>query len=352
MGPVVSNVRPVVFFAAFVAALVALGLAWPARRQAHAQTRPPAPAAAGKLEITGPFAYENLSVFVLHDPAAKAAPEDVLTLEEGLAKGLVVVEETGEVNRLRVSNKGDKPVYLQAGDIVKGGQQDRTLQHDTMLPPRSRRVPLAAFCVEHGRWRKRGAEAADRFGSSANTVVTRKQKLAVKGAANQSEVWESVSEVQEALAARVGRSVKAPASESSLQLALEHGDVARERRRYVEAIRAQLPKRTDAVGYAFAVNGVLSAVDVYGSPALFRKLSDKLVEASAVEALAERRAGSVAKVSPDAVRAMMAEAKAAPVRAEASTGRAKVARGQSARTAVFTTDDADGSKIHDNYIAK
>src|SRR5687767_7427276 len=84
----------------------------------RAQPRP------GKVaEMTGPFVHENLAVFLLHDKAA-SGDEDIVTLGEALATGDVVLEETGQVNQLVISNKGTKTVYLQAGDIVKGGRQD------------------------------------------------------------------------------------------------------------------------------------------------------------------------------------------------------------------------------------
>ncbi|MGO9785418.1 MAG: ARPP-1 family domain-containing protein [Stellaceae bacterium] len=45
-------------------------------------------------------------------------------------------------------------MFAQAGDIVKGGQQDRALTASLLLPPRSGRTRLAVFCVEHGRLSK------------------------------------------------------------------------------------------------------------------------------------------------------------------------------------------------------
>jgi len=62
----------------------------------------------------------------------------------------VILESS--VNALTVENTGKDEVFVQAGDIVKGGQQDRVLSVDLLLPPRSGEVTIAAFCVEHGRW--------------------------------------------------------------------------------------------------------------------------------------------------------------------------------------------------------
>ena len=66
-----------------------------------------------------------------------------------------------------MENTGKDEVFVQAGDIVKGGQQDRVLSVDLLLPPRSGEVSIAAFCVEHGRWTARGNEDARQFSSAA-----------------------------------------------------------------------------------------------------------------------------------------------------------------------------------------
>ena len=67
-----------------------------------------------------------------------------------------------------MENTGKDEVFVQAGDIVKGGQQDRVLSVDLLLPPRSGAVSIAAFCVEHGRWTARGNEDVRQFSSAAS----------------------------------------------------------------------------------------------------------------------------------------------------------------------------------------
>ena len=77
---------------------------------------------------------------------------------------VVVVHETGSVNELQIKNvSADVDVYLQSGDIVKGGRQDRTIAMDTIIPPKSGLMPLNAFCVENGRWSQRGGERFSQF---------------------------------------------------------------------------------------------------------------------------------------------------------------------------------------------
>jgi len=44
------------------------------------------------------------------------------------------MHETGNVNTLQIENLGDQLIFVQAGDIVKGGRQDRTVAVSLLLP--------------------------------------------------------------------------------------------------------------------------------------------------------------------------------------------------------------------------
>src|SRR5438105_1871616 len=117
--------------------------------------------------ITGPFTHQNLQVFLVHGDT-QLEDRRYAPLSEAFEKGMVAVRETGNVQELNIENLSKKAtVFLNAGDIVKGGRQDRTIRDDLILPPLSGHVPLATFCVESGRWTKRGAEDAAAF--SANS---------------------------------------------------------------------------------------------------------------------------------------------------------------------------------------
>ena len=82
-------------------------------------------------------------------------------------KGAVKVHETGNVNELQIENLGTDEVFVQSGDIVKGGQQDRVLTVSLLLPPKSGRIPIASFCVEQGRWTARGKEDVKTFATAS-----------------------------------------------------------------------------------------------------------------------------------------------------------------------------------------
>jgi len=128
--------------------------------------------------VSGPVMHENLSIYFLHGKSAEGPVP--LTLEEAMLKGTARVDETGSVNQLSIENLGTEEVFVQAGDIVKGGKQDRVLSVSFVLPPKSGKMPIAAFCVESGRWSKRGNEENASFSSSDNMIATKDLKLAAK----------------------------------------------------------------------------------------------------------------------------------------------------------------------------
>jgi len=305
------------------------------------------------LNITGPYAYENLAVFLIHDSKV-AKHEDILTLQEALAQKTITIAETGNVNQLLASNNGKKGVYLQSGDIVKGGRQDRVLQHDSLLAPKSKNVALNVFCVEAGRWHGRGGESVQHFGSSTGSLMTKSQKMAVKVSANQGEVWKSVAEAQTAVSSKLGHSVQSPTSQSSLQLSLEDKKLNENISTYVRNIESQLPEAADAVGYAIAVNGNVESADIFASPQLFGKMKAKMLRSGAAEAVAEKGPGPVVTPSTAAVRTLFSDAESGATRNEKQTLTTSVSRKETPKSVVFTTDDPRirGKSVHKNYMSK
>src|SRR5271166_2252048 len=165
--PMEGSMRCSLLAGVFVSPLLMLSLAGPGAAQAPEPNR-----------TSGPIVHENLAVYFIH---GKSAPGKVpLTLEEAMAAGTVKVRETSNVNQLEIENLGDDEVFVQSGDIVKGGKQDRTLMVSLLLPPKSGAVPITSFCVEEGRWTARGREDGRNFSTAAASVPSRELKLAMK----------------------------------------------------------------------------------------------------------------------------------------------------------------------------
>jgi hypothetical protein len=265
---------------------------------------------AAAYPISGPYAHDNLTIFLLHGQDTLSG-KPLLTLQEALEQKKIVVHETKEVNELRVENVSpDVEIYIQAGDIVKGGQQDRILAYDLIVPPQSGKVPVGSFCVESGRWTKRGGEAVERFSSSANVANSKDLKVAAQSSMrSQDQVWAKVREAQKKLSLNVGKLVVNQASPTSLQLTLEDKKLLEEVDKYVKELTKAPEGKKDVIGYAIAINGQVEAADVFGSHALFLKLWPKLLKGSATEALAEKQKDKKFDApTAEAVKAFLADA--------------------------------------------
>ena len=342
--------RHVLSFAAAVSALALVGAEEPSAAE-------PAP-------ISGPFIHENLAVYFIHGAATRGAVP--LTLEEALARHKVRIHETGDVNRLQIETLGDDEVFVQSGDIVKGGKQDRVLTVSLMLPPRSGRVTIDSFCVEQGRWTARGAEDARGFASASAAIPSREAKLAIKApppvgshvapqtdtSTRQRAVWSDVERIQEKLSFNLGGRVAAPESQTSLQLALENKKLEARRRAYADALLAQGRKADDIVGFAFAVNGKLSSADVYPAGALFQKMWPKLLDAAATEAIGEKRGTEEAAPSVAAVRAFLAAAEQGQASRKLIDGRVATETRDAPGVLYVEAQRKDGAWFHRSYVAK
>jgi hypothetical protein len=235
------------------------------------------------MKVSGPFEHANLGVFLIHGPDQHKG-KGFLTLHEALARGQAVVHDRGMVV---VENLSDTDLFIQSGDIVKGGNQDRTIEYDQLLPPRSGPITMAAHCVEQGRSFPRGAESAQQFMSATEQLPTRTLRLA-NLRNSQQQVWSGVQRTQNNLARSVGvASVRDPLSASSLQLTLENERVLAEVDKYLQRMPVVDGKK-NVIGFAIVVNGKIQSADVYASSDLFARLWPKLVRAAAIEALAER----------------------------------------------------------------
>jgi hypothetical protein len=345
---------------------------------------------------SGPFVHENLAVYFVHGKGADGPVP--LTLQEALAKGYVQVVETGHVNELQIENTGGEAVFIQAGDIVKGGRQDRVLTVSLLLQPKSGRVPIASFCVEQGRWAQRGKEDQARFSSASEAMPSRAALLAMAAppaaeshrpaaggetarrgdeparqparapnppaqrverapdevADKQRRVWDSVAATQRKLSTGLNATVASPQSASSLQLSLENEKLKEARTAYIKALQPIGVKDDDVIGYVVAINGKLSVANIYPSNALFRKMWEKQLAAVVTEAIGEKPNAAPAVTPPAAPAAKEFLVKAEtgkPYERVLAAGMRQEVRDADA-SLYNEARGVDGKWIHRSYLAK
>jgi hypothetical protein len=326
--------------------------------------------------ISGPFTHENLAVYFVH--GVDASGPVPLTLQEAMAKGQVQVIETGRVNELQIENTGAEEVFVQAGDIVKGGRQDRVLTVSFLLPAKSGRMPIASFCVEHGRWSARGKEDQFKFSSAKEAmpsvaalaamiappsdgqpptdtsssasphVVRRTDSVAEK----QRKVWDSVAATQRKLSLGLNTGVAAEQSATSLQLSLENEKLAAARADFVRALEPAGEKDRDVIGYVIAINGNFVAGNMYSSNALFRKMWSKQLAAGITEAIGEKTQTGAPPPAAPAASKFLADAEKGNVQERAINTTVRQEVRDSPHSLYSEARTASGRWFHRSYLAK
>jgi hypothetical protein len=231
--------------------------------------------------IQGPFTHQDLTVLLLC--SRRQDEHDFLTLDEGLEEGLVTIteQERERVGALWIENKSDRPLYLQEGERLVGGKQDRTIISSLVIPPKSGKTSVPTFCVEHSRWVE--GNKGRQFGFSVNPALAPK---GVRGAAkvegSQDRVWGCVA-VQKVSA---HKKLQCPNTNSSVNEMLDAPQVQAISEEYASGLGRALDRaeNRDAVGMAIVFNGQIEEVNLYPNSALFRKLFPRLIRAYAVQA--------------------------------------------------------------------
>lgn len=230
----------------------------------------------GGLRVRAPRTFKGMKVFAVTGRGdTKLA--DVMTLDEALrAKALKVSELDGgaQVNSLKLENTGGRPVFVMGGEILRGAKQDRMLQGDLLVPPKSGPLVVRAFCTEQGRW----VQETSQFQASEMSVPNSVRGVA-KAEKVQGRVWDSIAQNQSKL--------KVAAPTSAAREVYQDKQVQVDTKPYVDAFQDVSKVNRDAVGVIVTYGRKLVAVDVFGNDAIFAKLYPKLLRSYVVDVVNE-----------------------------------------------------------------
>lgn len=195
-------------------------------------------------------------------------------------------DDSGAVNALTIQNKSQDTVFLMTGDVVRGGNQDRVLAMDMVVPPRTI-TDIPVFCVEHGRWTYHEPEEGQSEEAARNrkifaftgyyNVASNDIRKTIKETGNQQEVWNKVDELT---------SIHNAKSNTEAYAALEESEAYTQMRdAYLEHFRHRFDDRKGVIGVvAVSGNKVLGA-DVFGHPNLFQKQYESLLHSYITDAM-------------------------------------------------------------------
>ena len=295
----------------------------------------------GKVEILERSAAENAAPSA-DAPPAQPAPPQGQTAAEPVAQPAQAAEIGGQqpgqqsargggragnsVNELLVANHSDKPLYLMPGEIIIGGDQDRTIAEEIVVAPGQKPIPISVFCVEHGRWGGRdrseyariaqaaasdatqalavtdgGSPAANPDQSAAQIAMqansgkfvgsvgslNKQVRLAVQAGEGQSKVWDEVANqnMKNAVGGQTG-TFAANYSESQAAQRLTP---------FLDKLQAPVTGTPNIVGVVVAIDGKVESMDVFESTPLFQKLWPKLLKSYALDATSSQPAAGDTK---------------------------------------------------------
>jgi hypothetical protein len=332
---------------------------------------PPAAAADPFAEVAAqspPATISDSSETVTSQTTQQAAPEQR--------------PRSNSVNELTVVNRSDKPLYLMPGEIIIGGDQDRTIAEEIVIAANGQPTAISVFCVEHGRWGGKGQAEYARIVSNAATSETagalavdlaptrsitgysanlslvvdpeqiakeansgkfvgtvgslnKSVRVAVQGGEGQGKVWEEVAsqnakaEVREATGTFVGNY----ADDKSVERLAP----------FLKQLQEPVREMTNVVGVIVAVNGEPESMDVFESTPLFRKLWPKLLKSYALDASSAEPTRSDAKqATADDAKRFLRDIVTAKNKKEDTKGDLALSQSESDDVLVFTVHERKG----------
>ncbi len=197
-------------------------------------------------------------------------------LENAIKENKVIISEvsdSGSVNTLYAKNTSKKTIYIMAGEVVKGGKQDRIVGQDIVLAPGESKN-INAFCVEHGRWQKK--ESGNNFIGYMNVSSKSIRKAAVVNK-NQSLVWEKVAEITQENKA---------GSSTGTYTALENSETYNiEMKEYLTKFKSVWNKDSKVVGVIAVTGNEVIGCDIFATHDLFVNAYNNLIHSYITEAL-------------------------------------------------------------------
>ena len=155
-----------------------------------------------ELEVGDRQSIGGLGVFPLIGTRTASPP--YLTGPEAFESGLIEMSELDppEVPSLMVTNRADVPILLVEGEMLVGGDQNRTMNVTVLCPPKSI-IIIPVSCVEAGRWGTRrtmsapSRHAPGSLRSIKTSTLQARGEFAADRRSDQGRVWEEVARQSE-----------------------------------------------------------------------------------------------------------------------------------------------------------
>lgn len=266
-----------------------------------------------KIREAASFTYKNLRLYPVfanqvfldehkdiskYTPLQKAVTENKITVTEtGSAANTNVMNDnashhsrahitinqssgggSGTVNTLFIENTSNDTIMIMAGEVVKGGKQDRVLAQDMVLLPHSGRKDISVFCVEHGRWQysAESQKANNTFYgySKVSTMSVRKAAVVEK---DQQKVWQNVADVTAKNSVTTNSG-----SYTALDTSKKYND---ELKAYIDFFSSKIKSESNVIGMVACTGDKVIGCDMFATPDMFKQYFDNLMSSYSTEAI-------------------------------------------------------------------
>ena len=267
------------------------------------------------LELGNEACFQNMAVFPVFTEYVSGIR--YLSLDEALELRLIKVtevSESGDVPDLLVTNEGEIPILILAGEEVVGAKQNR-LVNATFLVPGLSKITVPVSCVEQGRWGYRGREfKSERRMSSPQlrSKVEEDVSCAVREQrgfrASQSRVWDEIE----------AKSARLAVHSETMAMAAMYESYDDQLKDYLE----KFPRVAGQTGFIAAISESMAGMELFDSADNLGKYYDKLIQSYALDAIDLKRQGprQSPQVTKEKAEGWMAEVTRAQVAMNPSLG--------------------------------
>jgi hypothetical protein len=246
-----------------------------------------------EVTVGGGFDIGGLTVYPL--TGVRTGAPSYLTGPEAFEAGLITVSELDppQVPLLAVTNLADVLILLVEGEMLVGGDQNRTMNVTVLIPPRATTV-VPVSCVEAGRWGARRAVSSSRSHAPGSIRAAKTAHLELRTGdgsgrrSDQHRVWDEVE--RRSLAHGV------ESETSALQDVLISQEV-----RIADQLDHLTPVR-DQIGVVCAVGDRVVGLDLFDKPSTLEQYLRGIVAGHALDA----EPGSSAKETVEAIERFLA----------------------------------------------
>ena len=241
-----------------------------------------------EVQIGEGFEIDGLSVFPITGVGLDAPP--YLTGPEALEAGLLSVSELDppQVPLLAVSNLASVPILLVEGELLVGGDQNRTMNVTILCPPQETTV-VPVSCVEAGRWggAARRTMSASHWHAPGSLRSAKTASLGPRSAdrtsrhSDQGTVWDEVE--RQSVAHGVVSETRA-----LNDIQQETADRFQDRLESLTALPGQ-------IGVVCAIGDQVLGLDLFDSPSTLDKYLRRIIAGNALDLTSEQSESSSLK---------------------------------------------------------